>query len=183
LYRHAGGFPSLPLEVHGCVKCGYCGYADDFKPGSADEELKRWVRANLVPPEGRDRFPADRCYEYVARIAERRGALPKVTGLLWLKAAWCGPDKSESADYLRFRREALARVEAALAKGEFTAEELPAVTYLAGELSRRIGNAEQARAWFARVPAAVGDNAEAKWFIDLAIQQSTDPKEFVEERA
>jgi hypothetical protein len=31
------------------------------------------------------------------------------------------------------------------------------------------------------VPDAVGDNAEQKWLIDLAIQQSTEPKEFVDE--
>ncbi|MCX6843379.1 MAG: hypothetical protein NTX53_13980 [candidate division WOR-3 bacterium] len=40
LYRHAGGFPSLPLLVHGCTQCGYSGHIGDFDPEQVTPSLK-----------------------------------------------------------------------------------------------------------------------------------------------
>ncbi len=97
LYRHAGGFPSLPLMVHYCTPCGYSGPIGDFDP----EE-----------------------------VAAGRAV----------------------------------------------------ITYLIGELRRRTGDPDKAKAWFARMPDAVGGNAKQDWLIDLAIQPSINPKEMVDEK-
>lgn len=179
MYRHAGGFPSLPLMVHGCSQCGYSGGMGDFNLKKVTPAVKEWVRANLKPIPVRHSTGAK--YENSARITEHEGAPPYQVASIWLRAGWCEGEQSESG--VRYRAEAVVRFEAAMAAGQVPKDERAFLTYLIGELHRRTGNPDKARTWFARVPDAVGDNAEQKWLIDLAIQQSTDPKEFVEEKA
>jgi uncharacterized protein (DUF2225 family) len=177
LYRQAGGFQPLPLMVHGCPKCGYAGSLGRFESGSATPELAEWVKANLSPPP--DRFASGSMYENSARIAEHMGAGPYEVANIWLRGAWCEPDASSRG--ARYRREAAVRFEAALDAGQVPQERRAVLTYLIGELHRRTGSPEKAKAWFALVPDAVGGDEKARWLVDLAIQQSTDPKEFVDE--
>jgi hypothetical protein len=178
LYRHAGGFPSLPLMIHGCPQCGYSGHAGAFDPDEVTPRLKEWVRANLKPVSGR--FRAGAKYENSARIVEHEGAPPYQVANIWLRAGWCEDGQSESG--VRYRREAVLRFEAAMDAGQVPKGERAIITYLIGELHRRIGDAAKAKDWFARVPNAVAGNAKEQWLIDLAIQQSTNPQEFVEEK-
>lgn len=177
LYRHAGGFPYLPLMVHGCTQCGYSGHMGAFDPKEATTGLKEWVRDNLKPIP--DRYSTGAKYENSARIAEHKGVPSYEVANIWLRAGWCAPEPGEPG--VHYRREAVSRFEAAMDAGTVPKDERALVTYLIGELHRRVGNPDKAKAWFARVPDAVGDNAERKWLIDLAIQQSTDPKEMVDE--
>lgn len=149
----------------------------DFEPKEVMPALKEWVRANLKPIP--DRYSSGAMYENSARIAEHRGAPPYRVANFWLKAGWCESERSESG--VRYRREAVARFETAMERKQVPEDARAAITYLIGELHRRVGNPDKARAWFARVPDAVGGNAERKWLIDLAIQQSTNPKEMVDE--
>jgi hypothetical protein len=174
LYRKAGGFPSLPLLVHGCARCGYSGYVGDFDPEQVTPELKEWVRTNLKPMPGR--FPTGAKYANSARIAEYKGVPSFHVAQLWLKAGWCETEARTWLD-VRYRREAVARFEAAMERNEVAADSRATTTYLIGELHRRVGDMDKAKAWFARVPDAVGGNAKQEWLIDLAIQQSTHPKE------
>lgn len=141
--------------------------------------MKEWVRQNIKPIP--DRHSAGAKYENSARIAEQRGMSAYGVAQIWLRAGWCESQESESG--VRFRREAVTRFEAAMEKRQVPKDELASATYLIGELHRRVGESDKARLWFARVPEAVGDDAEQKWLIDLAIQQSTEPKEFVNEGA
>jgi len=175
LYRKAGGLPSLPLMVHGCEKCGYAGMLGSFEPGNMTPALNEWVKANLGPRT--DDFPAGAQYENAARIAGYLGAQPYEVAGLWLRAGWCvGGSAGE-----RYRREAVARFEAAMDAGQVPKDERAPITYLIGELHRRTGNADKAKVWFARVPDAVADDPDGQWLVDLAIQQSTNPKDFVDE--
>jgi hypothetical protein len=178
LYRHAGGFPSLPLMVHGCTQCGYSGHVADFDPEQVTPELKEWVRTNLKPIP--DRFSTGAKYENSVRIAEYKGAPPYHVAQLWLKAGWC--ESEDGGAGVRYRREAVARFEAAMERRQVTADSRAIITYLIGELYRRVGDPDKAKAWFARAPDAVGGNAKQEWLIDLAIQQSTNPKETVDEK-
>ena len=177
LYRHAGGFPSLPLMVHACSQCGYSGQEGDFTPEAVTSVLSEWVLQNIKPIA--DRHNVGARYENSARIAEQRGASAYSVAHIWLRAGWCESQGGEAG--VRFRREAVTRFEAAMDKGKVPKDELATITYLIGELHRRVGDSDQARVWFGRVPDAVGDDAEQKWLIDLAIQQSTNPKEMVDE--
>jgi hypothetical protein len=52
------------------------------------------------------------------------------------------------------------------------------LTYLVGELWRRIGDAAQATAWFARVGEEIVDATTQQWIIDAARQQTECPREW-----
>ena len=52
------------------------------------------------------------------------------------------------------------------------------LTYLVGELWRRVGDAQQATAWFDRVPAEINDAATQQWVLDAARQQRDCPREW-----
>jgi uncharacterized protein len=177
LHRHAGGLSPLSLTVHACTQCGYSGHEGDFSPEAVTPALKEWVQQNIRPIPARRGASAK--FENSARIAEQGGASAYSVAHIWFRAGWCESEGSEAS--VRFRREAVSRFEAAMDKGQVPKDELATTTYLVGELHRRIGDTDKARGWFARVPEAAGDNAEQKWLVDLAIQQSTDPKEFVDE--
>jgi hypothetical protein len=56
-------------------------------------------------------------------------------------------------------------------------EERAVLTYLVGELWRRVGDRRQARAWFDRVPNEIVDPSRQRWLIDAARQQRDCPRE------
>ena len=59
-----------------------------------------------------------------------------------------------------------------------TSEERAILTYLVGELWRRVGDLGQARTWFGKVHEEVADNDDQRWVIAVAEQQRTDPQEW-----
>ena len=74
-------------------------------------------------------------------------------------------------------RKAIEHFEKALRATEVPEDSVAVITYLVGELYRRIGEESYAHLWFDRVPEVAGQNPKAQWVIDLALQQKTDPKE------
>ena len=78
-----------------------------------------------------------------------------------------------------FRRQAAWRFQQALADFDGVArDERARVTYLVGELWRRVGDIERARAWFDHVEGEVIDPGTQRWVIDAAIQQRDCPREW-----
>jgi len=52
------------------------------------------------------------------------------------------------------------------------------LTYLVGELWRRVGDLRQSHAWFNNVPAEVADTQTQQWVLDAARQQRDCPREW-----
>ena len=57
-------------------------------------------------------------------------------------------------------------------------EERAVLTYLVGELWRRVGDTRQATTWFNRVPAEITDLSTQQWVLDAARQQRDCPREW-----
>jgi len=57
-------------------------------------------------------------------------------------------------------------------------DERPILTYLVGELWRRIGDIKKATAWFDRVTGEVTDPQSQQWVVDAADQQRLNPREW-----
>lgn len=57
-------------------------------------------------------------------------------------------------------------------------EERAVLTYLVGELWRRIGDLDKARIWFGRVRDEVTDEESQQWILAAAEQQQVDPHEW-----
>jgi hypothetical protein len=93
-------------------------------------------------------------YEAAAKVAEWQGLEPRHVADLLLRAAWCCVDEGDVEAERFFRRKAAWAFERSLDAFDGVAREERAVlTYLVGELWRRVGDPRLAREWFDRVPA------------------------------
>jgi uncharacterized protein (DUF2225 family) len=98
---------------------------------------------------------------------------------LLLRAAWCCVDEGDTEAERFFRRRAASKFEEALRSFDgVTRDERAVLTYLVGELWRRIGDDKLSHEWFTRVAAEVIDNQTQQWVIDAARQQRDCPREW-----
>ena len=96
-----------------------------------------------------------------------------------MRAAWCCVDEFDTEAERYFRRKAAWRFAEALASYDGVPPlERPVLTYLVGELWRRIGDLTQAESWFLQVADEVTDPEAQQWVLDAAETQRTAPKEW-----
>jgi uncharacterized protein (DUF2225 family) len=104
---------------------------------------------------------------------------PRYIADLLLRAAWCCVDEGDVEAERYFRRHAAWKFDEAL--GAYDAvprEERAILTYLVGELWRRIGDSRMAGTWFDQVAEEVIDVESQQWVIDAAEQQRLNPREW-----
>lgn len=179
-HERAAGMQPLPYFVHLCAHCGFAGVERDFGD-SADpsEGLRQFVWAALAPALQRELPSGSLKYEHAAKVAEWQGADPRYLADLYLRAAWCAVDELDSEAERYFRRKAAWRFAEALTLFEgVPADERAVLTYLVGELWRRIGDGAQATGWFEKVRDEVTDTETQRWVIDAADQQMRQPREW-----
>ena len=182
----AFGKHALPYLIHVCSGCGYAGEAERFS-GTIDlaQDVRDRVWAELRPQlataSGKpERIPASEKYEAAAKIAEWQYADARQVGELWLRAAWSCEDEKDTEAERYFRRKAAWAFEEALEDfGGIPADERAAMTYLVGELWRRIGDDWQSNQWFARVPDEIVDFKAQEMFLAMARRQSERPEEWL----
>ena len=181
-FQQAVGSQPILVGIHACRFCGYSGYREDFEGEKLSKDLKIFVFKKIMPlTRGRELTPSLK-YEVAALIAKERGDRSIDVGKLFLRAAWCCTlyEKKE-VEEREYRRKAIGHFEKAFERGEIDEGLRARYTYLIGELYRRVGDQEKSLIWFEKVRDAVGGDEGKKWFIDLAIQQKTNPKEFIGE--
>ena len=114
-----------------------------------------------------------------AKVAEGQGLDVRPVADLLLRAAWCCVDEADTEAERYFRRKAAWKFEEALSSFDGVAREERAVlTYLVGELWRRVGDSAQATEWLNRVSAEITDAASQQWVADAARQQRDCPREW-----
>jgi uncharacterized protein (DUF2225 family) len=182
-HERAAGTQPLPYLVHMCDQCGYTGAERDFTDeADVTPVVREHVWTELAPALTLPRPGAvlgSEKYEAAAKVAEWQGLEPRHVADLLLRAAWCCVDEGDVEAERFFRRRAAWAFERSLDAFDGVAREERAVlTYLVGELWRRVGDAGQARAWFDRVPLEVADAATQQWVLDAARQQRDCPREW-----
>jgi uncharacterized protein len=178
----AVGAQPLPYLIHTCCKCGYTAGERDF---GEDVEVAPTIREHvwdeLAPKVPDGPMTGSDKYEFAAKVAIWQGAGPRVVAELLLRAAWCCVDEDDIEAERYFRRAASWTFQRALATGdEVVREERATLTYLVGELWRRVGDLERAREWFDSVPREIIDGRREQWILDAAKQQRDDPREWFE---
>ena len=146
---HYWGLDPLPLFVHTCPRCLFSGYEEHFAT-SVSKELRRW----LVEERGLGRLQADvgsRRYTLAARCREQAGDNHVVIAELYLRASWCARVEGDRPMERLSQRRAVERLSWALEAGLVPPRQRQAITYLVGELYRRLGDFELATAYLARV--------------------------------
>ena len=180
-HERAAGMQPLPYLVHTCTACGFSGVERSFVEGSDVSPLVRsQVLTVLTPRVAQHQLdtPSER-YHAAAQVAEWRGDHPRHIADLLLRAAWCCVDDSDHEGERYFRRAAAARfVEALELPDSVPDTERAVLTYLVGELWRRIGDIPQADAWFARVEHEIIDADDQRWVLDATQQQRDAPREW-----
>ncbi len=179
-HERAAGMQPLPYFVHLCTQCGYGGVAHDFSSeAEPSEALRAFVFRTLTPALTQQAPSGSLKYEHAARAAEWQGGEPRYLADLYLRAAWCCVDEDDTEAERYFRRQAAWRFEEALAQYDgVPADERAVLTYLVGELWRRIGDPSRADAWFERVIDEVQEPEAQSWVLAVAEQQQRAPREW-----
>ena len=179
-HERAAGTQPLPFFVHLCTTCGFAGVERDFCEGiQLEEETRERVLFELAPVMARESPTGSLKYEHAARVAGWQGAEPRYLADLFLRAAWCSVDEGDTEAERYFRRQAAWRFTEALAAYDgVPVDERAVLTYLVGELWRRVGDQKLARLWFGRVPLEITDAESQSWVLEMAAQQSELPREW-----
>ena len=180
-HERAAGTQPLPYLVHTCNRCGYTGAERDFtEEAEVTPVLREHVWSELAPVIGKAPISGSEKYEAAAKVAEWQGLEPRHVADLLLRAAWCCVDEGDVEAERFFRRKAAWAFEKALESWDGVAREERAVlTYLVGELWRRVGDQALARGWFDKVQAEVIDPATQQWIVQMAEQQRSAPREWL----
>jgi hypothetical protein len=180
-HERAAGAQPLPYLVHTCTACGYSGVERNFVEGEdVTPEVRSQVLTVLTPRVAQHQLDtASERYHAAAQVAEWRGAHPRHIADLLLRAAWCCVDDGDHEGERFYRRAAAHRFTEALTQhGAVPAPERAVLTYLVGELWRRIGDGAQADRWFARVEDEIIDPEDQAWVKSAADQQRREPREW-----
>ena len=179
-HERAAGTQPLPYLVHMCNRCGYTGSERDFtEEAEVTSTLKEHVWNELAPMLSSAAVTGSEKYEAAAKVAEWQNAEPRHIADLLLRAAWCCVDEGDIEAERFFRRKASWMFERSLSSFDGVAREERAVlTYLVGELWRRIGDVRKARNWFNKVSGEIVDSQGQQWVIDASKQQRDCPREW-----
>ena len=151
LRPYAMGLQPLPFFVHACSHCGFTDGDHHLKLSDQEKaEITKFLTGYCQKHQCTKLTPAEK-YEVYARTMEIRRQPPLTIALQYRYAAWMADDAGDAAAARTFREQAIRLMSQALENSQVPAKEGPAVTYLVGELHRRLGDFAAALNWFARV--------------------------------
>jgi uncharacterized protein (DUF2225 family) len=177
------GVQPLPYLVHTCPTCGYSGDDRDFgREARIDPAIATQVWGELTPKVAAGPITGSEKYELAAKVAAwQRGESLEIAGLL-LRAAWCCVDEGDVEAERYFRRKAAWKFEETLDTwGGVDQDQRAVLTYLVGELWRRVGDVKTAAKWFDRVPSEIVAPLRQQWILKAALQQRDNPHEWFNE--
>jgi uncharacterized protein (DUF2225 family) len=179
-HERAAGMQPLPYFVHLCCTCGYAGVDRDFDHEvdlSAETREKVWF--TLPSSLAREGPRGSLKYEHAALVASWQGCEPRYLGDLYLRAAWCCVDEQDHEAERFYRRHAAWQFAEALRLFDgVDRSERAVITYLIGELWRRVGDEDMASSWFDRVPLEIVEPSTQEWVLDVTRQQRQTPREW-----
>lgn len=172
----AVGFDVLDFVITTCHKCGFTDYSSDFgKKYTITDDLRNFIENELTPHTGA-RLQTSLKYKFAALLSEFTDADVMITANNYLRAAWFATDKTDEISY---RLAAIEFFKKGLESGQLPESEAITITYLIGELYRRIDEKELATTWFNRAireGERRGDE-ESLRIVEIATQQRDDPKD------
>jgi uncharacterized protein (DUF2225 family) len=179
-HQRVPGLEPIALLVHVCATCGFAGLDGEFASDPVAAASMLALRARDAPTLAVETTAGSGRYEAAAALAERSGAGARPVGELYLAAAWCCVEERDAEAERFFRRKAARAFEAALSAFDAVREEDRAIlTYVVGELWRRIGDRAAARTWLDRAVEEACARRARGWLPALAVQQRDAPREWL----
>jgi len=177
LYKEAEGVQPICYFVHTCTNCGYTGYEGDFEPQDFNTVFRGLVQENITP-EIKDRTIDTNGHFYLAALcAEWRGAPFNVLARVYHMGAWCCRIKGEKEKEKFYLGKAAFYFERALELSDTPDENKAIYTYLIGDIYRRLGEAEKAKEWYAKVEPAIKEYGGEPGIGEFARRQQEEPSD------
>lgn len=173
-FPHYVGDNPLPFFLAQCPNCLYVAYPEDFD-SSAKKEKKitpAGIKRILAMPLAK-KMPAEALRFFLAaKIYEETKRNPYHIANLYLRGSWCCRIEEERKAEIELQQLAIKFFKTALDKSTLNnPDNVPIVTYLIGELYRRLEDRKSAREWFFNVPEVVLDG-EQRWILELTQKQA-----------
>ena len=177
------GVQAFFFFVHTCPECFFSANRETFND-EIDERTKTEIRKEMLQWKEKlsllEPSPAHK-YLLAALCAEEMHLARIAIADLYLRGAWCAAEEELPDLEKQMRKDAAERYIEGLARGEVDEKEEAQVTYLIGELLRRVGEVDEAKKWFKKVESKVKDESEYWLVLSAKQQMSSEPKEFFEE--
>jgi len=180
-FPHYLGENPLPFFLVQCPECGYTAYPEDYEPDVATERrvpisyLKKIISMPLsrkLPEEALKFFIA-------AKIYEETGRNPYHIGNLYLRGSWCCRLIENRKAEIELQQLAVKFLQTAVDRSTITnPDNRPIVTYLIGEIYRRLEDKQKAREWFGAVEDVLIDS-EQQWVMELTQKQAELNEHFI----
>ncbi len=177
LYKEAAGAQPVCYFVHTCTSCGYTGYDGDFQPQEFNAAFRDLVEQNITPEVKSRKIDTNGHFYLAALCAEWRGAPPYVLARIYHMGAWCSRIRGEKEKEAFYLGRAAELFENGLVSGEVPRENRAVFTYLAGDIYRRLGEAEKAKEWYGKVEQAIKENGGDPMILEFARRQLKEPSD------
>ncbi len=167
------GFNPLPLLLHTCPTCGFTADGRGFDASQADEQVRQWVLAggltrvsDEMPDTGYSRYE-------MAALCHARRVAPSALQLAeyYLAASWLAQLEEARDVVADYQEKAAQHLEQALLAGQIEDEERAVMTYLVGELRRRVGEFEAALKLFDEAALEFAEHGGPRWMVRALNQQ------------
>ena len=174
----AVGTDPLPFTVLTCPRCSYSADTARFEqpvlPGVA-YQLKTLVERILAETPGKH----SRRFHLAAELLDQAGEEPQDTGWMFLRASWMARDESDAPAEALYQRRASESFRKYLTDNGH-APDAGQVTYLLGELARRLGDFETACTLLGQVSRTERFYPTAQKMLERAREQDRRPARFGE---
>jgi uncharacterized protein (DUF2225 family) len=165
--------------VYTCPHCGWSGQEEHPEPVSP--EIRRFISENITPGLEKPDIPSWRKWEYHALISQAAGCSHLEIGSSYLIAAQCARLGEKYEEEKHYRLKSVDQYLMAMEKEVVPEGSLYQTTYIIGELYRRVGDKWKSNEWFQKVLDINLEHERREFFVNLARQQMSAPRNFVEE--
>ncbi|HUU55398.1 MAG TPA: DUF2225 domain-containing protein [Armatimonadota bacterium] len=168
------GFNPLPLLLHTCPRCGFTADGRGFHPSQADDQVRNWVLAGGLTRVADEMPDTDYARYEMAALCHARRIQPSALQLseCYLAASWLAQLDDAHDVVPDYQEKAAQYLEQALLVGELEEKEQAVMTYLVGELRRRLGEFEAALKLFDEAAVQFAEHGGPKWMIRALNQQA-----------
>jgi len=180
-YPHYIGEDPLPFFLVQCPSCNFCAYPDDFATENKQKvkitvrfirEIQNQPLFKKLPREAGRYFLAGKIYEELKKN-------PYHIGNLFLRGSWCCRKEGDRRAEIEMQQLAVKFLRLAIDQSTLVSpEHLPIVTYLIGELYRRLEDRAHAREWFGSVEDVIFDT-DQQWILELTKKQAELNEHFI----
>lgn len=174
----AVGMDPVPFTVLTCPRCSYSADTGTFdqpvKPQAA-YHLKGLVDQLFTEKPVKD----SRRFHLAAELIDRRGDEPLSVGWMYLRASWMAREEKDAPAEELYQRRAVEAFQKYLADNAH-AVDAGQITYLVGELARRLGDFENACALLGQVSRSERLYPTAQKMLARAREQDRSPARFGE---